>query len=151
MVADYPFADYGTYQVSLMVTDDEGATGNTTQSVTVSEPGGSMHIGDLDATGTVGARGRWNATVTIVVHDGNHALLANATVSGTWSDGATGGTSCVMDGNGLCDVTKSNLKPNVGSVTWTVSTVTHTSNVYDGANHDPDGDSDGTAIVVSQP
>jgi hypothetical protein len=37
-------------------------------------------------------------------------------------------------------------------VTFTVSNITLGSNTYNaGANHDPDGDSNGTAITVLQP
>jgi hypothetical protein len=37
-------------------------------------------------------------------------------------------------------------------VTFTVSTVTLAGNTYNaGANHDPDGSSNGTTIIVSQP
>jgi C1A family cysteine protease/PKD repeat protein len=152
MVVEHTYLAYETYMVSLTVTDDEDATGDSSQWVTVSEPGGTMHIGDLDGAGTPILRGRWEATVYILVHDGNDVPLANATVTGIWSNGATGGTTCVTEGNGWCSVTKKNLKSNVGSVTWTVDTVTYASSVYDAAsNHDPETDSNGTIITVSQP
>jgi hypothetical protein len=35
--------------------------------------------------------------VTITVHDGNHNLLPDATVTATWSGGATGTVSRVTD------------------------------------------------------
>jgi hypothetical protein len=43
-------------------------------------------------------------------------------------------------------------KGNVDSVTFEVGNVTHVSNTCDtGANHDPDGDSDGTTITIPKP
>ena len=63
-----------------------------------------------------------------------------------------GGGSCTTDNNGQCTVSKTNIKGNVGSVTYTVNNVTHSSSTYDpGINDDPDGDSDGTTITVPKP
>ena len=116
-------------------------------------PGGaSMHVGDLDGSGVAAPRGRWDATVTITVHDATENPVAGATVDGTWGDGASGGASCVTDADGQCSVTKGNIKGNVTSVTFTVDGVIASGYTYDaGANHDPEGDSDGTSITVLQP
>lgn len=111
-----------------------------------------MHVGDLDGASAQGNRNRWDATVTIMVHDANENPLADATLSGTWSQGASGSDTCVTDVDGVCSVTKRNLKGSVSSVTFTVDTVTHASASYaPEVNHDPDGDSDGTGISVSSP
>jgi hypothetical protein len=112
------------------------------------EPGATMHVGDLDGSSTV-IGGRWSANVQVTIHNGSDAPLANATVSGSWSNGTNGGGSCVTDGNGQCTITKNNIKGNVSDVTFTADSVTHASNSYEPAdNHDPDGDSNGTSIVV---
>ena len=111
-----------------------------------------MHAGDLDGSTTVANRGRWNATVTITVHDDVDAPLANATVTGSWSSGANGSASCTTDGSGQCSVTKNNVKQDSATVTFTVTDIAHAANTYNSVdNHDPDGDSDGTVIVVSKP
>jgi hypothetical protein len=90
--------------------------------------------------------------VTITVHDAGENLIVNATVDGSWGGGATGGGSCTTDASGTCSVTKGNLKSNVSSVTFTVTNVTLAGSTYNaGANHDPDGDSDGTTIEILQP
>lgn len=116
------------------------------------QPGGTVHVGDLDNASTTGSRNRWNAVVVVTVHDGNDAPAANATVNGSWSSGATGSGSCVTNGSGQCSITKSNLKGNVSSVTFTVTNVTAAGSTYTpGANHDPDGDSNGTTITLTQP
>jgi hypothetical protein len=65
--------------------------------------------------------------VTVTIHDGSPDSLSGATVSGNWSGGF--------------------------SVTFTITGVTHASlTTYDAqANHDPDGDSEGTSVTVIRP
>jgi hypothetical protein len=88
--------------------------------------------------------------VTITIHDGNHAPVANALVSGAWNGGGT--TSCTTNPNGQCPVTKSGIPRNTRSVTFTVVNVTAPALTYSAAdNHDLDGDSNGTRITVSRP
>ncbi len=118
------------------------------------EPGGdTMHIGDLDGSSAwIGWGFKWEATVTITVHDANHNPVSNATVYGSWSDGATGDATCTTDSSGMCAVTSPKIKSRIGSTTFTVDNVTHATLTYDpAANHDPDGDSDGVSITVNRP
>ena len=112
-------------------------------------PGGTIHVGDLDGAGNKSGKG-WRATVTITVHDDAgppHGTVANATVSGAWSGGAT--ASCTTGSSGQCNVTSGRLPNTTGSVTFTVSKVTHATLTHKATdNHDSDGDSDGTTITV---
>ncbi len=116
-------------------------------------PAGSSHIGDLDAYGSNESGGRWQAHVTVTVHDGNDDPVANATVSGAWVAGVSGSASCTTNAAGTCTVTSAKVKKSqVSSITFTVTGVSHGSLTYVGAdNHDPDSDSDGTTITVSKP
>ncbi len=154
VTVDHTYAAAGTYTVTLTVTDDDGASDSDAQDVTVSSGGGggtTMHVGDLDGS-NVNNGSTWTANVTITVHDEGHGALSSASVSGTWSNGTTGSASCTTNGSGTCTVSKSGIPKRVGSVRFTVGNVTHASLTYDsGANHDPDGSSDGTAITVSKP
>jgi uncharacterized repeat protein (TIGR01451 family) len=122
----------------------------------------SMHVGDLDVT-TINANNNnatnWNAEVTITVHNGADGLLSGSgsgqsiTVNGTWSSGGSGSGSCTINNNsGQCTVTRTGLsKATNPSVTFTVTGITKTGYVYQSAaNHDPDGDSTGTAITASR-
>ena len=110
-----------------------------------------MHIGDLDGMGTYQG-GKWTANVTIIVHDTYHNPVANATVSGTWSNGASGRASCTTGSNGQCSVSVSGISKGKSSVTFTVNNVTRATLSYTSANnHDPDGSSNGTRIVVRRP
>ena len=109
-----------------------------------------MHAGDLDSSATPGSRNRWNAAVFILVHDESENPLSDVTVSGTWSSGASGGSSCVTDGSGVCTINKNKIKFSVNSVTFTLDDLTHPSIQYQPVdNHDPDGD--GTTIVIDKP
>jgi PKD repeat protein len=97
----YTYAVGGSYAVTLLVTDNGGATGTRTMTVTVIPP--STHIGDLDAT-SMSQGPTWTATVTITVHDGAHVPVANAVVGSKWNDGSTG--SCATDATGRCTVAR---------------------------------------------
>ena len=109
-----------------------------------------VHIGDLD--GASNRQGnQWTASVTIKVHNGNHTPVANATVNGTWSNGASGTASCITGSNGQCTVNVSGIPNGAGSVTFTVNNVTKAASTYVSANnHDPDADSNGTRIIVTR-
>jgi hypothetical protein len=111
----------------------------------------TMHAGDLDDAST-SQGSKWTASVTITVHDANHNLLANAVVTGKWSNGATGTVTCTTGSNGQCTVSKSGIGNGKSRVTFTVTNVARSSFTYASAsNHDPDGSSNGTRIVVRKP
>ena len=111
----------------------------------------SLHIGDLDAAPTSNG-GRWNAVVLITVHDvSEEAPIQGVTVSGDWSNGANGGGSCTTDSSGICSISRNNLKNNVGSIDFTITDLSGAFPYQSSANHDPDNDSNGTTILVSQP
>ena len=116
------------------------------------EPGATVHVGDLDGSSTA-ARGRkWNATVTVTIHDSDDVPVASASVTGSWSAGASGSGGCTTDHTGRCSISTSNVNRNSPSVTFSVDGVTRSGDTYAPAeNHDPDGDSSGTSIVVSAP
>ena len=121
-------------------------------SPTPSGGGSETHSGDLDGTSSSVGGGKWRAQVTITVHDDAEAAVANATVQVTWSGGVSGSASCVTSGNGTCTVTSPNIRNREGSVTLTIDNITHATLSYDNtANHDPDGDSNGTTISVGKP
>ena len=62
-----------------------------------------------------------------------------------WSGTTTGS-------NGQCNVSKSGISNGNSSVTFTINNVTRTNFNYTSANnHDPDGSSNGTRIVIPKP
>jgi hypothetical protein len=114
--------------------------------------GPTIHVGDLDGSSATATRNRWNATVTITVHDASEGLVSGATVSGNWSNGGSGNASCVTNASGQCSVTLLDNKNNTASVAFNITNLSLSGYSYDSsANHDPDGDSNGTTIVVARP
>jgi len=115
-------------------------------------PPPAMHVGDIDGTKATVSSRAWQATTTTTVHDVNHAAIANATVSGSWSGGITGTASCVTNSAGQCSVTSGNISTKSASVTFTVTNVSQAAYAYQSSsNHDPDGDSSGTALTITRP
>jgi hypothetical protein len=76
-------------------------------------------------------------------------VIQGVTVTGAWTGGTT--ASCVTDASGRCSLTKRYAKKKA-SVSFGVTSL-HSSGVSyaPGDNHDPDGDSTGTAVTISQP
>ena len=87
--------------------------------------------------------------MTILVHDQNHRPAPNAIVAGWWSSLPNVSRTCKTGANGTCKITSGTLPASVLDVTFTVTGIAHATLTYQSAaNHDPDGDSDGTAIKV---
>lgn len=113
-----------------------------------------MRVADLDGVAVYTSGGnRWKATATIKVVNGSNVPVSGATVRGKWTNGATGNVSCKTNASGLCNIVKTDLRTNnVSSVTFTVTNVIKSGQTYNAAaNSDPDGDSNGTVIVISRP
>jgi hypothetical protein len=143
----HTYAAGGTYTASLIVTDNAAATNTQAQSVTVAPA--DMHVGDLNRASTV-QQNTWTAAVTITTHDSAHGFVANAGVSGTWNDGST--ATCITDARGQCVVVKSGILKKTTSVSFTVTNLMRATFVYKPtANHDANGDSNGTAISITKP
>jgi hypothetical protein len=109
-----------------------------------------MHVGDLDGS-NISLGNTWIAVVTITVHDTDHTPIANANVNGEWSMGSAG-AGCVTSSSGRCSVSSDNIHKRHGAISFTVQSVSHSSLTYKPVdNHDPDGDSNGTRIIVPKP
>jgi hypothetical protein len=120
--------------------------------VSAPPPPTTAHVGDLDGAKQTVNKQNWRAIVTITVHNANHQPVAGATVSGNWSGGLTGSVSCTTNSSGVCTITSANISTRNASVTLTISNVTASGYVYESSsNHDPDGDSTGTAITITKP
>lgn len=112
---------------------------------------GTMHIGDLDGVGQNNG-GTWTAVATILVVDNAGNPVSGAAVSGSWSNGTTGTGSCIANSSGLCSISKAGLRKNINSVTFSVTDVVANGFTYNAsANTDPDGDSNGTSIIIQKP
>ena len=110
----------------------------------------SVHVGDLDAS-PAASGSRWNATVIVTVHDASEAPVPNVTVNGSWSNGTTGTGSCITGSDGTCSISRTSLKTTIASVSFSITGLSASVPYQSSANHDPDGSSNGTTIVVSKP
>ncbi len=120
-------------------------------------PAPSKHVGDLDGLGVIRSAYTWQATVRITVHDQDHNPVQGAIVSRSWTPaGYNGGpnntATCTTDASGRCLLSRLFRRAQTASATLTVTGLTGAGGPDQPAdNHDPDGDSNGTSIVVPRP
>ncbi len=112
-------------------------------------------MGDLDGkTKKLRRNAGWQVKVTIIVHDGTEGAVARATVYGHWNDDGGTSVSCLTGAKrksgGKCSISLAPLDNGVDSVSFTVDAIAADGYTYNAANHDPDGDSDGTSITVTR-
>jgi hypothetical protein len=113
----------------------------------------TLHVSDLDGSSVSTSIWRWRATVRITVVNAAGTPVSGATVTGGWSAGATGPSSAVTNASGVATVQVSSLSRSLTrSVRFSVAGIAHPALSYNAArNQDPEGDSNGTSIVVARP
>ena len=138
----------GTDSFTYAISDGRGGTATARVSIMVSadDPVGhnAVRIVDLDGR-VISVKNQWRAAVTITVADSSGSAAAGLTVTGRWSDGRafTGTTNAT----GQVTATSALMSKKVDSISFRVENVDHPD--YDPRlNSDPDGDSNGTSIIV---
>jgi hypothetical protein len=107
-----------------------------------------VHVGDLDGR-SISSGGSSTVEVTILVHNNSHAAVANATVTGNFSSGYKGTGSCTTDASGVCRISSGPAAAGSTAIVFTVTNISYSGSAYGAtSNHDPDGESNGTAITV---
>ncbi len=142
----------GNYGYLANLNHDPESDSNGT-AITITLP--TMHVGDLDASVSNQNTNNWQANVVVTVHNANHAALSGASVTGHWTVGDAGSVNCTTNASGQCTLSRNGFsKASVASATFIVDSLTHGSQAITyqaSANHDPDGDSTGTAITITLP
>ncbi len=145
----FTFPAAGTYQVSLTVADDDGATSTVTRTVDVRT---AIHLAFVAVSTTTGGNRTWKATVVTAVHTSNEQPVAGATVAVSWSGAWNKTASCTTDGAGQCTFRTGSLSPQQTSVTLTVTSVAGAAGTYDSsANHSQVAGATATSVTVMKP
>jgi hypothetical protein len=72
--------------------------------------------------------------------------VSNVVVTGSWNDGVL---SCVTNSSGRCSISRQGIPKRTTSAAFKISNAALALWTYTpSANHDPDGDSNGTTIVA---
>jgi PKD repeat protein len=147
----FKFPAPGTYQVTLVVTDDEGATATVTIPVAVRAV---IHAAFVDAviTGNGSGKSSWNVQATVAVHGADERLVAGATIVAIWSGPQTKNISCVTAANGTCSFASGTLGSSRTSITLTLLSVSAPLSGYQQAsNHDRQGAPTGGSATYLKP
>lgn len=138
----------GRFYSSAANHDPDGDSSGTT--IAISSPF-LIHVSDLDRQIGTDAMGWW-AQVTVRVHSTTHGAVVGAAVTGSWNGGTTGTVQCTTNSRGYCSLKASGIPTALFNVVFTVNELSKPGRIYaSGANHDPDGDSTGTAITIDSP
>ena len=112
-----------------------------------------MHCGDIDGLAVKVPGNKWKAGASLVAHTDSHNAIPSATITGNWNGGFTGSSQCVTGSSGIGKISTPAISNSQPSVTFTISDMNYFG-LYPyvpGDNHDPDGDSNGTAITINKP
>ena len=138
----------GTDSLTFAVSDGTTLSAPAGVTITVVAPP-AIHVGDLDGS-TIKGSGTWSASTTIRVDTAGHLPQPGATVRGVWSSGLAG--TCTTVANGTCAIGSGSIARKIQTAAFTVTSMSFGSTTYDPSlNHDPDGDSTGTAITIDRP
>jgi Zn-dependent metalloprotease len=135
VTASHTYDADGNYTVTLTVTDDDAATDDDVQVVSVGSGGDdTMHVAAIDMWYTRTGR-NYTVNTRVTIKDANNSPVSGATVSlqMTLPSGSTASGSADTDSDGT--VTFSLMSKQTGTYTSEVTNVTHASLIYEpGAN-----------------
>jgi PKD repeat protein/Flp pilus assembly pilin Flp len=128
--ASKTYTSAGTYNVTLTVTDNNGATNSTTRQVTVSLP--IVYVCGLTGSSTRTGN-TWTATWTVSTCTNNGVPLSGVTVTGSLDAG--GCTLAATNASGQTTCTRSGISRNTDSTTLTITNLQVAGYSYSSANN----------------
>jgi hypothetical protein len=134
------------------LTDNNTTNNSRAIGIVVNAP--SVHVGNLTGFAAGDLWLPWTASVEIMVHDAGHHPLNGVTVSGSWGGPTMSCTTgpAAGGGNGTCTIVYASIPYWARLVSFAVNGMASAGYTYQlGANHDPDGSSNGTTIFVRRP
>lgn len=120
-----------SYKYQVFAKNSAGSTGSNIIDVTTPTPSNDITISSI-TTASISDRSQWQGEFTITIVDGSNNPVANATVTGGFSGGSSGTAQAITGSNGQVTVASDWMHKNVGSVTFTVTNVTHATETWDG-------------------
>lgn len=133
-IVSHTYAASGDYNVTLTVSDNDGATGFTSQVVSVASSGGTsstMHVQSI-VTGTESAgSGQKRGTAIVVIHDNNEVAVGGATVTGTFSGTFNETVSGVTASDGSVTLKTSGTSRGGVTINLCVDGIAHSVLTYD--------------------
>ncbi len=129
----------GTYNVTLTVTDNEGATGSKTKAIMAGNPP-EIYVYSITITVYKQGANYW-AVAVITIKDTLGNLVSNATVDVAWSGVVSGTDSGVTDASGTVTFRSPTVKKQAGPFTITVTNVSHPTMNYNPSLNNETSDS----------
>jgi hypothetical protein len=125
----HAYSAAGTFTATATASDSAGNSVSSAVVVTISNVvQNSVHVGGLTLTLSSSNKGK-AAVATVLVKDGNGAVVSGATVSGAWSGLTSGTASGTTGSNGTVKFTSQRTKQS-GTFTFSISTVSAPGYVY---------------------
>ena len=143
----FTFAAPGTYQVTLVVTDNDGATAMVTKAIDVRA---IVHAAFVAAVIT--GKSSWKVQATVAVHGADERVVTGATIVAIWSGPQTKTISCTTDASGTCTFESGNVGGSRTSITLTLLSVSAPlSSYHQASNHDREGAPTGGSFTYLKP